>query len=259
MHYYKFNIADYRKDTGHLSTIEHGIYRQLIDWYYLDEQPIPEETQVVLRRLRLGSDDVKFLQNVLSDFFVLGKAGYTHKRIEVEIKDYSEQVEKNKNNGRLGGRPKKTQSVISGLPDESQNNPNHKPLTINQEPNISICPPSGELDDPKIPKCEHQAVIDMYHKYLPTLRKVEVWNSARQGYLRQRWREVAIELSKDKDITAEDILTWFGDFFQHIGMSKFLTGKVNSKDGRAFTADLEWILKPSNFAKIVEGKYHGTN
>jgi len=134
MHYYKFNIADYRKDTGHLSTIEHGIYRQLIDWYYLDEQPIPEETQVVIRRLRLGSDEVTFLQNILSDFFVLGKTGYTHKRIEVEIKDYQEQVEKNKNNGKLGGRPKKTQSVISGLPDQSQNNPNHKPLTTNHKP-----------------------------------------------------------------------------------------------------------------------------
>ena len=134
MHYYKFNIADYRKDTGHLSTIEHGIYRQLIDWYYLDEQPIPEETQVVIRRLRLGSDEVKFLENVLSDFFVLGKTGYKHKRIEVEIKDYQEQAEKNKNNGKLGGRPKKTQVVIDGLPDESQNNPNHKPLTINHKP-----------------------------------------------------------------------------------------------------------------------------
>jgi uncharacterized protein YdaU (DUF1376 family) len=133
MHYYKFNIADYRKDTGHLSTIEHGIYRQLIDWYYLDEQPIPEETQVVIRRLRLGSDEVNFLRNVLDDFFVLGKTGYTHKRIEVEIKDYQEQVEKNKNNGKLGGRPKKTQSVISGLPDESQNNPNQEPLTINHK------------------------------------------------------------------------------------------------------------------------------
>ena len=128
MHYYKFNIADYRKDTSHLTTIEHGIYRQLIDWYYLDEQPIPEENQVVIRRLRLGSDDVKFLQNVLSDFFVLGKTGYTHKRIEVEIKDYSEQAEKNKNNGKLGGRPKKTQVVIDGLPDESENNLNHKPI-----------------------------------------------------------------------------------------------------------------------------------
>jgi uncharacterized protein YdaU (DUF1376 family) len=133
MHYYKFNIADYRKDTGHLSTIEHGIYRQLIDWYYLDEQPIPEETQMVIRRLRLGSDEVMFLQNVLSDFFVLGKKGYEHKRIEVEIQDYQEQAEKNKNNGKLGGRPKKTQVVIDGLPDESQNNPNHKPLTINHK------------------------------------------------------------------------------------------------------------------------------
>ena len=146
MHYYKFNIADYRKDTGHLSTIEHGIYRQLIDWYYLDEQPIPEETQMVIRRLRLGSDEVIFLQNVLSDFFVLGKKGYEHKRIEVEIKDYQEQVEKNKNNGKLGGRPKKTQSVISGLPDESQNNPNQEPLTTNHKPKresatVVACPP----------------------------------------------------------------------------------------------------------------------
>ena len=135
MHYYKFNIADYRKDTGHLSTIEHGIYRQLIDWYYLDENPIPLETQVVSRRLRLASEvEVLSLQNVLSDFFKEGKSGYVHKRIELDINDYHEQAEKNQRNGKLGGRPKKTHSVIDGLPDESQNNPNHKPLTINHKP-----------------------------------------------------------------------------------------------------------------------------
>lgn len=82
----------------------------------------------------MGSDEVKFLENVLSDFFVLDKTGYKHKRIEVEIKDYHEQAEKNQRNGKLGGRPKKTQSVISGLPDESQNNLNHKPLTNNHKP-----------------------------------------------------------------------------------------------------------------------------
>jgi uncharacterized protein YdaU (DUF1376 family) len=134
MHYYKFNIADYRKDTGHLSTIEHGIFRQLIDWYYLDEQPIPLETQVVSRRLRLGSDDLIFLENVLSDFFQKTTKGFVHKRIEFEIREYHEQAEKNKANGKRGGRPKKTQSVISGLPDESQNNPNQEPLTINHKP-----------------------------------------------------------------------------------------------------------------------------
>jgi uncharacterized protein YdaU (DUF1376 family) len=134
MHYYKFNIADYRKDTGHLSTIEHGIYRQLIDWYYLDENPIPLETQVVSRRLRLASEvEVLSLQNVLSDFFKEGKSGYVHKRIELDINDYHEQAEKNQRNGKLGGRPKKTQVVIDGLPDASQNNLNYKPLTTNHK------------------------------------------------------------------------------------------------------------------------------
>jgi hypothetical protein len=110
-----------------------------------------------------------------------------------------------------------------------------------------------------LPDCQHQAVKDLYHLHLPTLRKVEVWNAARQGYLRQRWREVATELAQTKPIDSNDVLSWWAEFFKHIGQSKFLVGKVNSKDGRAFTADLEWILKPSNFAKIVEGKYHGTN
>ena len=119
-----------------------------------------------------------------------------------------------------------------------------------------ISPPSGEPDS-KIPDCKHSEVISLYHQHLPTLRKVEVWNSVRQGYLRQRWREVAQELSESGPIDSGHVLGWWGDFFQHVGKSKFLTGKVNSKDGRAFSADLEWILKPSNFAKIVEGKYHG--
>lgn len=115
-----------------------------------------------------------------------------------------------------------------------------------------ISPPSGGL-----PNCDHEKVIALYHQHLPTLRKVEVWNETRKGYLRQRWREVAEELAKEKDVQVSDILTWFAEFFSHISQSKFLTGRVNSKDGRAFVADLEWILKPSNFAKIIEGKYHG--
>jgi len=134
MHYYKFNIADYRKDTGHLNTIEHGIYRQLIDWYYLDEKPIPHETQVVIRRLRLGSDEQKYLEIILKEFFKNTSKGYVHPRIEIDIHGYQENSDKNRTNGKLGGRPKKTQSVISGLLNESESKGNHKPLTINHKP-----------------------------------------------------------------------------------------------------------------------------
>lgn len=132
LHYYKFNIADYRKDTAHLSRLEHGIYRDLIDWYFLDEKPIPLETQSVMRRLRLDTDEeATALQNVLNDFFVLSD-GYRHKRIDKEIADYYAMAEKNRENGKQGGRPKKTQSVSTGLPLETQTKANQEPRTKNQ-------------------------------------------------------------------------------------------------------------------------------
>lgn len=143
MHYYKFNIADYRKDTIHLNRTEHWIYRELIDLYYLDEKPI--ETETVIRRLHLGSESDKLaLENVLKDFFFEHKGVYKHKRIEQEIKNYHEKSKTNKENGKLGGRPKsidnrkKTESVSERLANEkqtvSENNPNHKPITINHKP-----------------------------------------------------------------------------------------------------------------------------
>lgn len=134
MHYYQFNIADYRKDTTHLSRIEHSIYRDLIDWYYLDEKPIPLETQVVTRRLRLDTEEeATALKNVLSDFFVEAD-GWRHHRIDQDILAYHEMVEKNKTNGKLGGRPKKTQPVPSGMPDETQLKANQEPITNNHKP-----------------------------------------------------------------------------------------------------------------------------
>ncbi|SDY38067.1 DUF1376 domain-containing protein [Nitrosomonas sp. Nm58] len=161
MHYYQFNIADYRKDTSHLSPIEHYIYRTLIDWYYLDESPIPKETQMVLRRLCLGTEHEPNLKNVLSDFFINTEFGWRHKRIEQEIIEYAAKCEKNANNGKKGGRPKKTQSVNCANPNESELNPNQKPITNNQEPLKTFTPPpnppeggsavlsdSGSIDPP---------------------------------------------------------------------------------------------------------------
>ena len=158
MHYYQFNIGDYRADTAHLSILEHGIYRQLIDWYYLDEKPIPKETQVVMRRLRLGSDELHFLTNVLSDFFVLTDLGYFHTRIEKELEHYRVQFAKNRVNGHLGGRPRKlidkpikTQVVLDNNHMATENNPsapltnNQEPITINHKPIKYIPPIPAEL------------------------------------------------------------------------------------------------------------------
>ena len=145
MHYYQFHIGDYRKDTAHLSKIEHYIYRCLIDTYYLDEKPI--KTKEVIRRLRLETDQVILLENVLNDFFFIEDDEWHHERIDADIADYKEKADRARKNGKLGGRPKAkitkvvnsdnpdiTRPVNSSNPEITISKPNHKPLTNNHKP-----------------------------------------------------------------------------------------------------------------------------
>jgi uncharacterized protein YdaU (DUF1376 family) len=139
MYYYKFNIADWHLATSHLSLEEEAIYFKLINYYYDSEQPIPKETQTVIRRLRLGSYS-DTVQVILNEFFKLSTDGWHHARCDDEIHAYHLKAEKNQKIGKLGGRPKKNKDLDNN-PTETQtvseNNPNitltknHKPLTKN--------------------------------------------------------------------------------------------------------------------------------
>jgi len=252
MHYYQFHIGDYKSHTSHLSVIEDIAYRRLLDFYYLHEKPIKQHN--IARQIGMREYEQEVL-SILDEFFLSTTDGFVSPRANKEIEHYHSKIEQASKAGKASAERR-----FNARSTDVQPTNNQEPITINHKPDISISPPSGEPEIGNgLPKCNHQGVIDLYHKHLPTLRRVEVWNETRKGYLRQRWREVADELSKTKTVEASDILGWFAEFFDHIGTSKFLMGKVNSKDGRSFYADLEWILKPSNFAKIVEGKYHGSN
>jgi uncharacterized protein YdaU (DUF1376 family) len=253
MHYYQFNIGDYLSHTKHLDLMEDLAYRRLLDLYYLHERPLNSGITSVARQIgmRDHENDVK---SVLEEFFDLSDDGWINQRADKEIKHFHSKIDQASRAGKASAERR-----MSARSTDVQLTNNQEPITNNQlKP--SICPPDGEPGPPKkLPGCDHKAVIELYHQNLPTMRRVEVWNETRAGYLRQRWREVAAELAQEKNITASDVLAWWGQFFKSVGKSRFLTGRVNSKDGRVFVADLEWILKPSNFAKIVEGKYHGNN
>ena len=98
MYFYNFNIGDYRSHTAHLTPTEHYIYRSLIDWYYLNERPMPaNDIDYIARVLMLKTDDERqALQSVLSAFFKVKKLKltgdtvecYHHARIDNEIKNY---------------------------------------------------------------------------------------------------------------------------------------------------------------------------
>jgi uncharacterized protein YdaU (DUF1376 family) len=281
MHYYQFHIGDYKSHTSHLSHIEDLAYRRLLDFYYLHESPIKQRD--IARQLGMKDYEQDVL-TVLSEFFLSTEDGFVNPRADKEIKEYQTHKATSAFGAFIRENPSLKQFANKELFIDAYLNNKHLqyisnlathnvptmytskthdatntqyPLTT---PNINtdICPPSGEPEDKLgFPKCNHQAVIDLYHQHLPTLRKVEVWNETRKGYLRQRWREIATEFAEKQELTEQVMLDYWARFFSYVAESKFLTGRVNDKSGRTFTADLEWILKPSNFAKIIEGKYHG--
>lgn len=131
MHYYQFSIGDYRAATAHLSNDEDLAYRRLLDMYYDTEHKIPLDTQWVSRRLRLATDVV---DAVLQDMFVQHDDGWFHARCDDVIHQYHAMAEKNRANGRLGGRKKNPLGSESQPIAKATNN--HKPETINQEPKV---------------------------------------------------------------------------------------------------------------------------
>jgi len=96
-----------------------------------------------------------------------------------------------------------------------------------------------------IPSCPHKKIIELYHKILPELPKVKKWHSTRQKLLQARWQE---------DKTQQSLKFW-EYFFHKVRKSDFLMGKVVTNNGRCFKADLEWLIRPTNFTKVLEGRY----
>ena len=135
MHHYPFHVGDYIRATAHLDLIEDCVYRRLIDLYMETELPIPNETQQVIRRLRLGSSGL-ILESILQEFFTLGSDNCWHNsRCDGEIQAYKRLADVSRINGKLGGRPKKTQQVILANPAVTQQEPSGlQPRTKNQEP-----------------------------------------------------------------------------------------------------------------------------
>lgn len=145
MHYFQFNIGDYRAATAHLSNEEDLAYRRLLDMYYDVESKIPLDTQWVARRIRI---EPAVVRDVLNDMFIKQEDGWFHARCDDVIKQYHAMAEKNRANGRLGGRlggRKKNPVGIDSQPI-AKATINDKPITINNKPireraTSVVCPP----------------------------------------------------------------------------------------------------------------------
>ncbi|WP_052469433.1 YdaU family protein [Pseudomonas massiliensis] len=195
MNYYSHNIGDYAQATSHLTLVEDAIYSRLLRRYYAEEQAIVNDLPQVCRWVGARSQEEKeAVATVLSEFFTLDSGAWHNKRAEQEIQAYRAKAETNRVNGKKGGRPSgkplETQSVISGLANETQQepsrNPNQEPITNNQEPedqDQKICAATAA----PAPSAEQETILD------PVQPKASKGSRLAKGWtLPEDWRDWAL-------------------------------------------------------------------
>ena len=132
MHYYQHHIGDYRKDTSHLSLLEHGIYRQLLDLYYITEKPLDAKA-LRLICARTDEEQATALQ-ILEEFFIKKGNKYYHTRCDDEIIFYHSKKNKATASAKIRWSKNKDLEDAGALQADSEGNANHKPKTNNHKP-----------------------------------------------------------------------------------------------------------------------------
>ena len=106
--------------------------------------------------------------------------------------------------------------------------------------------------------CPHQEILDKWQEVMPEKSQPirSMWVSSRQDYknLSTRWKEMLNRPKMDGNSVLyhdkESGIEWWASVFRYLRESEFLMKDENS------WFDLGWLLKSSNFTKIIEGKYH---
>ena len=83
----------------------------------------------------------------------------------------------------------------------------------------------------------YSAILENYHFYCDKLPRVAKLSDERKKHIAARFKEFDLD-------TIIEVL-------KKAGKSDFLSGK----NDRAWRADIDWIFNPTNFLKIMEGKY----
>jgi hypothetical protein len=120
-------------------------------------------------------------------------------------------------------------------------------------------PPAGGQARPTIP-CPYGAIVDAYHAALPNLPTVQLrdgptWKK-REKAMREMWGWVLSSRRPDgtrRAETAEQALTWFGEYFARAAENDFVMGRTKpSAEHANWRADFDYLLSPKGMKQVIE-------
>ena len=169
-------------------------------------------------------------------------------QMDRDAEKYAETVKKRSEAGKMGGRPSKAKgdegkakkaSVFSEKQTQAK-----KGDTVTDTDTETVTDTETEIDNPLPPKGGQQQpvpyarIVELYHTICtsyPTLRAIE---GNREKLIAARWKKYRT-------------LDAFRELFEKAEASDFLKGD----NDRGWTADFDWLIRPTNMSKVLEGKY----
>lgn len=153
--------------------------------------------------------------------------------------DTDTDTEKNKEpNGSVGGadeaRPK-NESLDEQLPAGDQ---------------------AEEGDDPKLPACPVEAIVELYHQQLPELPRVRLLSDKRRKSIRKIWRWVLTSKKTDntpRAASADEAQAWLRSYFGRARKNDFLMGRGHrSGEHAGWQCDLDFLLTDRGMQHVIE-------
>jgi len=131
LHYYQFNIGDYRRDTIHLTLIEHGVYRQLLDSYYLNEGPLTKSEDELMRSLCVrNADEQDAFRRIVKEFFVEIDGQLIHRGCDKVIQQFL----KKSDAARASAKSRWDKKDANAMRTQCDGNATHNPIPITHNP-----------------------------------------------------------------------------------------------------------------------------
>jgi uncharacterized protein YdaU (DUF1376 family) len=128
MHYYQFNIGDYKSHTNHLDLLEDLAYRRLLDLYYLHERPLNSGITAVARQIGMRDHETQ-VKTILEEFFCLTEDGWVNSRADREIQHYHGKIEQASRAGKASAERRSNARSTDVQPTNKQ-----EPITNNHKP-----------------------------------------------------------------------------------------------------------------------------
>ena len=254
MNYFEFYAGDYARDTADLTLAEHGAFLMLLSSYYSTEKPIPSDNPTLFRLVRaMTEDEQKAVLRVADKFFpVSSDDGLRHnKRADEEIVKARTRIEAARQNGKLGGRPKKPIENPVGSDSLTHQEPNGVPSTKAPHAPCSTYIKST----PIVPTGDESSVVDSsiliaYHELLPRCQRITVLNPKRK-------RRIAQVVKLAKQVCREQGWGYDADgfwraYFAECTKDPWMRGEVPNPKNLAWKQNLDVLIAEDRFASVMD-------